>query len=396
MKQHIIPFFTFHCFLLLFLLSACETEIEYRGDEQDPLLVVNCIAEAGDVAYITVSHSVFFLDNTPDADVSLADASVTLEVNGDAATPAYDADWGMYIDNRQLHEGDRLKVTVMHPTYGTVTAEDTVPHSLAVTSDEKLVPYQQPDPNSDDTDTPDLLASYCRTDSVWKVTLHIDSPAEGIHCYRMTFDACSWYRVRPDWIPNWALNISTEDCIDDGEQLWGCDGAYYEVPATTQMALGLSESGLSFMDIDVSLGSVYFCGAQTFLFTDEYLQGDTGADLTFNVLMHTPVWWGGSAYWYDLGMTYTDAGWEYDGEQNWGNPWDALDTQFTFCVKGTLETLSPAYYNYLQSCEKYQESDWTLFSEPVQVYSNINGGLGVLGTACATSFGLSRDYTFTF
>ncbi len=43
---------------------------------------------------------------------------------------------------------------------------------------------------------------------------------------------------------------------------------------------------------------------------------------------------------------------------------------------------SPEYYHYHESVEKYSEG---VFREPSQIYTNINGGLGVFGAYTAYS-----------
>jgi hypothetical protein len=44
----------------------------------------------------------------------------------------------------------------------------------------------------------------------------------------------------------------------------------------------------------------------------------------------------------------------------------------------TLQSLSPSYYMYLKTREANSDSD--LFTEPVQIYTNIKGGIGIFGS----------------
>lgn len=69
------------CFLLiLFCLTACTKEVDFTGAQSDPLLVVNGLQQVGQPAWLRVEKSTFFLDNQPDCRVK--DVTVDLYVNG--------------------------------------------------------------------------------------------------------------------------------------------------------------------------------------------------------------------------------------------------------------------------------------------------------------------------
>ncbi|MBR4778465.1 MAG: DUF4249 family protein, partial [Bacteroidaceae bacterium] len=76
------------------------------------------------------------------------------------------------------------------------------------------------------------------------------------------------------------------------------------------------------------------------------------------------------------------------------NPWDVLERDFVYTVNATLETLTPDYYYYLKSVEKYDGASWSPFSEPVQITCNIDGGIGIMAATSQRSFSVSRSYTF--
>ena len=398
MKKHIISALT----LLALAFTACETEIEYKGDEQEPLLVLNCIAEAGSTAYVSVSHSIFFLGSTEQVDMSLKDAVVTLEVNGKSATLAYDQEWDLYVDERILHEGDRLKVSVTHPKFGTVTAEDVVPRKQSMSFKESTLPFTGT-ANSSLTDELPGVFTYSRTDSVWKVALHIDDPAEETNFYRMNIQVNSVGRITPEGTDIWVLNYGEADYEPDEDGMMTfLNDIYFGLPSSTQFTLGVQDEDLSEFGISMSIGSTYYCGETSFIFTDEYLHGaGSTSDIVFDIWMHTPIWWDSNtnAGWYDQNIHTYNSQW-IDGEEtsiDLGSPWDYLDNQITFVVTVSLETITPAYYYYLQSSDKFDSSNWTLFSEPVTVYSNVDGGVGILGiSSSATTLTLEREFTFHY
>lgn len=396
MKKYIVT--------LLILVSAgftaCETEIDYRGDEQEPMLVLNCLAEAGTTATVSVSHSLFFLGSSEQVDLLLKDAVVTLDINGQPATLAYDSEWDLYTDDRILAEGDRLKVTVTHPRYGTVTAEDVVPRHQGLTGSATTLPFANSTSATSLTeDTPGVF-DYTRTDSLWRVTLHINDPAGESNFYRLKLSVSDIGRVTPEGSELWLLQGGTQftEEPDDDDRLPILYDVYFGVPSSTQFTLGISDDDLSSLGINMNLSSIYYDGSATFIFTDEYLNGTGGSsDLTFDVWMHTPFWWGEREGWYDPDKHTISTMWidDHDEEVDYGTPWDYLDRQFTYTFSATLESITPSYYYYLISSEKYDATNWTLFSEPVTVYSNVTDGVGILGlqsAPCSVTF--QRDYTF--
>jgi hypothetical protein len=65
---------------------------------------------------------------------------------------------------------------------------------------------------------------------------------------------------------------------------------------------------------------------------------------------------------------------------------DELFQLFPVYVICELRTVSETYYKYVKSFNDYQSSSFDPFSQPVQVYSNVNQGFGVF-----SAFSVSRD-----
>ena len=396
MRKHIFIPLT----LLAVLLAACENEIDYRGEEQDPLLVLNCIAEAGGQTFVSVSHSQFFLGADTQQDVTLREAVVTIDINGRAETVTYDAEVGGYLDSRILAEGDQLTITATHSRYGTVSAADVVPHTHGMSCITSTLPYAAAASASITEEAPGALTEYARTDSILRVSLHIDDPEGEDNFYRLHIYACgdghiTSYDENGPWFIS--TNITSEEPDDTG--LFPCEHAvYYALPSGTQFTLGVEDEDLSELGIGMSLGSLYLIGEESFIFTDEYLHSaGTASDIVFDVFMQTPTSWGDPEGWLNA-EAHTVMEEYFDGESHmvdYGTPWDHLDNHFIYTVTVSLETITPAYYYYLKSSDKYESSNWTLFSEPVTVYSNIDGGVGILGiSSTSTVLTLQREYTF--
>ena len=66
--------------MTLGLLTSCEKEIEFKGEQTDPKLVINSLVEPGQPVKASISKSYFFLD-TPDTSAP-DDVVVSLYVNG--------------------------------------------------------------------------------------------------------------------------------------------------------------------------------------------------------------------------------------------------------------------------------------------------------------------------
>ena len=82
----------------LALLSSCEKEIEFNGEQSDSRLVINSIVATGEPVKAHLSKSYFFLDINEDTQAP-DDLVTSLYVNGNLIgemTPGFDTLWEMY------------------------------------------------------------------------------------------------------------------------------------------------------------------------------------------------------------------------------------------------------------------------------------------------------------
>ena len=82
----------------LALLSSCEKEIEFKGEQTDSRLVINSIVDPGRPVEAHISKSYFFLDINEDTQAP-NDLVAMLYVNGNRIgemTPGFDTIWEMY------------------------------------------------------------------------------------------------------------------------------------------------------------------------------------------------------------------------------------------------------------------------------------------------------------
>jgi len=399
--------------ILLLLLTACEKEITYHGPDEQPMLVVNIIGEADAPLAVEVSRSVFFLKVSEEdtADLTLKDAVVNLSINGTSAALAYDPDRRAYTDSRPVHEGDAVAVVVTHPAYGKATAEMTVPIAARGHFDSRTTPYVLPDTTESAWGLGYSFVRSSRTDSVWHASVVIDDLEGTTGYYRLTIDPSYTFRLTDG--PGSFLvgyNYNGDDFVEND------DGSHtiramlsYSLPATTKYVLDLGSSDPleEFIGMIPGLGEEgerYYSGRTTYLFTGDYLNAEGGTTVTFDIYLHTPTWAGGRDYyyhpdWHYTGNYYVYYGYGYpgsgDSEQvDYGNPWDYVGRDFVYTVNATIETLTPEYYYYLKSVEKYDGATWSPFSEPVQITCNVDGGIGIMAATSSRTFSVSRPYRF--
>ncbi len=133
MKRYIFALLT----SAVLMLAACQEEIEFKGEEQDPQLVMYCLASAGEPLTVSISNSLFFLDDHRrsgfTAHVDTAAGSVKVYVNGSSAplraVPelSEQQDRFIYRTDYVPQAGDRINVTASFPGLGEATGGTVVP-----------------------------------------------------------------------------------------------------------------------------------------------------------------------------------------------------------------------------------------------------------------------------
>lgn len=316
--------------LLIFgTLLSCETEIEFNGKVTEPVLVVNALACADSIIHTKVSLSRFFLDQEEDSPV-VTNATVALYVNGTFRENLLHFEKGEYLSTYVTVQGDVLKLNVSALGYESVWSETTVPLATAdfqidstiVKSDTSLLidikydgPYEEIGPN-----TP----------------YHYDTVGFNFnytHTYKVKFSnpvgVSNYYRLVVHNMTTINGRISTNEYRNDIEDI-------------------VFGSGKNNLD-----GLFAETGDDPYnVFSDELIDGTT----------HT--------------ITF-----KYQQDFNRYNKWPynaGSSTVFERSVTIDLQAISRAYYLYLKSLKALGLAD-PFLSEPVQIYTNIDKGLGILG-----------------
>jgi hypothetical protein len=123
--RHSIP-------LLLVTLMAisCQREFEVDNSNYKPKLVINNLFQQNTPFEVVVSHSVNIYDTTQPAYVKTA--TVKLFVNGAYAETLTPFGQGYYSANTIPTAGNTYKMTVTHPDYAEIEAENKLPNPVQI------------------------------------------------------------------------------------------------------------------------------------------------------------------------------------------------------------------------------------------------------------------------
>jgi hypothetical protein len=284
---------------LLFL--SCEKDVDFKGKELSPKIVVNSIIHAkSDTGVIKISESVFdYSDRQPDL---VKDPEVHVSINEKECPVWLDTVMGVHACYKFvsiLNIGDRIEFSAHTPGHGRVKGFDIVPSIAEIKS---------------------IESSWFKRDGFGYLRLYItlkDDPQER-NFYRIV--------VRTN-------DIIVHPSIQEPDSHWDLKEIFVEDEILFNNATEKNEEGKT---LD------YYR-----IFSDEMF---SGKEYTLNV---------------------------YIRNDNF-----ATDVQSDYVrqsVKVEIQTLSEKLYQNLHSQELASGTTGDVFFEPVKIYTNIQGGYGILG-----------------
>lgn len=309
-------------FGLMLLLSACEKDIEFNGEVTDPLMVVNAVVPTDSIIEIKITKSRFFM-HVEDTFETVKNATVELYVNDVYAETMNHAGNGRYISNYRAHEGDIVRIVSQAPGLKTTTAEMHIVSAVNVVKlDTTITDYRKyPITNSifDESKfkyVDDTIGWNCWCTINCKLTFS-DNPGNE-----------NFYRLD-------VINKVFRDSVNyDSQRVW-----YQE----TDVVFGENNQS-EFVTIDQGVNAYG-------TFTNELFKGKN-YPLTFSL---------------DVFFSYIEG-------ENVPRSYDLSgETRFEI----DLQTVNKSYYLYLMTSSNYVPDD--LFAEPVQIHSNVMGGIGIIG-----------------
>lgn len=327
------------------LLASCEKQIDIDIEDMESQVVVQAQGETGTPVALSLTYSrptfgYFYVYNGEDYFPSVTDATVTLSVDGGSAETAV-RDGGTYSFSHIPQPGEELALSIAVPGKDPLSAKATVP----------LLPQVGE------------LYAITRNDNNTSVDISIfvpltdhDGSADyySIILYRCDTVVYTYYD-NTGAVNNYDTLVESQDWFECQDQLVVTD-----------------------IDMEDALEGVAlpsFFGSEM-LFTDARINGTT-----HSIELLTDVYYGN--YWY-YGQYPNDTG-EYT-------------TNFTYEVHSTFHvevtSLSRDLYLYRQTMNSYDDDELlSFFSEPVQIHSNIDGGIGIFGVSSKKSLTYRMDFS---
>ena len=308
----------------LALLASCTKPIVFNGDQTDPKLVINSLVQAGQPVSANISKSYFFLDDVNT--LAPYDLVASLYVNDrliGEMTPHYDtfSENGVYLPEYGYYHVIKVFTHPYCPAEG-----DLVKVSATANGFDDVEGVTSPLPNQ--------VAWRCDNYDItyWN---------EDYYTYEDTVRSIE---------DNLSLNIEITD-PNPGQT------DYFRIQVKTGGRIDY-ENGRSFY-VTTSYNDPIFgdIGSETGLFDDysSYTAPGVFTDLLFD----------GRSYQLKLPL------YVYMTMRN------NVDPDF-FSVSIQIEHLTKEYYYFLNTCVQNDEV-MQFFAEPVQTYSNVDGGYGLVG-----------------
>lgn len=322
----------------LFAASSCEKEIEFRGDETAPRLVLYSLSSPGQKLSADVSSSVFFLKQNYDnklftSTLDTLKGGLKVYVNGSATphvmryTPLEDDYYSYFQQAPTLHyeadyipsEGDHIRIVAEFPGFETAEGETTVPVAggFSIVSSRRNVSEDNRisfDVTARVTDRGAASEYYCVSPSRW-----------------CSFDGGETYERE------YTYSISSQDPLFMG--------------TTSDLTAILGEEGTSSYFSDV----LFSGGSYEFKFSFE-----PGAEFT-----------PGYGYYHDIPVTDTPP-----------------DFKYRYDV--SLVTLTESLYNHVLSMRNVSASAYGFFGESATLFSNVKGGYGCVCSSVSLSLPLEN------
>lgn len=308
---------------LLLATASCEKMIEFDIDEVNPMVVVASQNEVDSTAYVRLTYSRFFLDHH---DFRVIDnANIQLYVNGTAFNGSPTFDGNRYLLGYKPQPGDTMSISIDVPGYETVTAGTRVPQRPTISN-----PQVQVQP-SDDNYYPYV-----------EVRIDLTDDGETENYYSVTvYEEARWHYIQ------YTTDMAGDTIADTTNNGWSYQPIWCEM---NDVVINPNTDVTAVLDDDSDTRDIFF-------FTDENINGRTHSiPLRFRVYGTNRT-----------DTTVTSSAYYINHEEH---------SYYLQVVSYNRDT-----YRYLRTAQAASDenNDLSIFSEPTQVYSNINNGIGIFG-----------------
>lgn len=320
--------------VILFLTTSCFKEVDLEDLRPDSKLVLNSVASKGEPLKASLSRTWFYTDNYPN--VTINDARVNLYVNDrlieEMTWKVEEHEYysiGNYVSSYLPALGDRIRIEASKNGFKDIVAKEIVPDKVPVMSfvAEKIESH---DPYSS-----------ANTRNRFKVTIKDDPNAANFYLISFRTGTPRFDYDSVDW---------TKPPVYSGEYYWNTSYIDY----SSEPLFGNKISIL-----DRVFGNDWLTGYNGRPFSDEQINGK------------------------EYTITLEDS--------SFSGSWQIDSDVMPDSARVYLYAISESYYKYLTALNSLYEGSLNTdlanagLAEPVRVFSNIEGGLGIMGTACVDS-----------
>ena len=322
---------------LMLLLAGCEKQINLDLDALDPEVVVRATGDNDSPLQLRLTYSrptfgTFYVPDTGDFFLGINGASVTLTVNGIDKSPASSSD-GNYSFAYTPQPGDNLTLSVNVPGHKTGSTTTEVPQKPVSTN-----------PTVDFADE-----YYSITNFTVRFSLNDRADTKDYYSIRLFLLDTIYYTQY-----NLDSTIAAYDTVIFKNYLdFSC--VDYTV---------ITNTGIDAIDTEDAYATNKYWG-EDFLFTDANING---LSHQFTLLPQD----------YGYGYGYYD-------EEHWGDMTHYWEQTHGYTWFLEVSALSRDNFLYQQSINAYEDDELvSLFGEPVQIHSNIDGGIGIFAIKSRT------------
>lgn len=312
-------------FALALLLSACVTDNEFDGDETKPMMVMNSIICADSIVKVQLSQSNFFLSSKTSFD-HINDATVSIFVNNLLHEQLTHKGEGVYIGNYQPKPNDMIMISCENKAFGQVSSQVMVA-------------------------TPAEIMSVDTVSKNVETTAYVSQNGNRVDTFGVDYKRDIYFKVK----------FRDEGKIKNYYRLVLKEKTYFSDSTVIQSSSYFATDDLVFGGI--SDNTLFDEGRSQSRFNefDDQLFDGKEYELSFNKHYHSFVY-------------LNDPVFKISSE-------DVYPTKEVLKIELIIElhSISSSLYYYLRT-KNSGNGGLDIFSEPVQIYSNIDGGLGILGS----------------
>ncbi len=328
-------------FHLLFIISvsfffySCINNIEFNGEQQQAMVVLNSFVTPDSVVKVQLTRSKFFLEDDTKFD-TITNAEVKLFVNDVFVEKLNPTTKGYYIGTYFPKENDIVKFVAIVPQLAEVNASTSVvPKQVIIGVDSSSVSLGE---------CP-IVQHYSENGGPYVADTIGFTKNKGL-------DLRIRFKNEPTIKNYYRLLLKAKTYFEDGKVM---EQNVYST--SDDLVFGNSDNNADIFG-DMSSYNSYN------IFSDQLIDGET-----YELKTRVP---------YNY-VTYKDG---YNSSTTPPDSSKNVITKQELVV--ALQSISESYYLYLKSINAYSGSD-DLFSEPVQVFSNIVNGIGILGSYTQSS-----------